>query len=854
MINPYSYSVAIHKKSIYSFVITLFILLTPQLSLAEITLEKQYKVTDKGLYFNGRKVGHNAPDNGTDVYDLKFGPKITAHGDAIKVYKEFIFTTWYRGDKFDRHMMLSRYNTNTGVLKTIEFPHRHTGLRGQWWIGESHNTIAVGISPKNGSIHLLFDMHSYANSGVFVNDYFRYAYSIKNAASVPDQDFTLDLFVKDGPNDYNHVSLNGRADPQQFENLTYPRFFLNNNNDLLMHMRVGGNDNGAYVFSKYNAATSTWDDLTRFNHLNAKNKGQAYNWGLYGSMKYVNGKLRTAFQRRSANKNDKYLYQNGIYYAYSDDQSGKTQWKDHTGRGFNIPFANADIIKIFEPGNLVPATGKNQVYIVGNFDFTVTDRGDVHIISQVKDTQNNIVKNIHSYKPAGSSQFINNTDFSGASQLYTFGNNIYIIGLKNGRPFVKKSDGGKNNFETVYEVTSGQSFSHGVAHIYKGKLYYYLQAKGNSTTLPAYVQIIDLGFGSNEQTIENVLPEGYEFAANEGEIINVTGTMNVAYGAQDQFYFHYNQTSDLECSNAIFGDPIPRTAKRCYSKSTIQTTIDQCDTTSQCRATYPDFTGAIDCANSGSDDSTCLCGTTACDALDNSSAVSSSSLSSSSLSSSSLSSSSSSRPASSSSEASSLAISSEASSASSTPLTVDQCDTTSQCRAIYPVFDGVMDCANSRSEESVCMCGAAPCNSLTINDSNSSAYVADSAQTSSSDVAISSMGFSSSPVIASTQSSSTTSNTASFCYGTVKVPRRIRTEIDLQATNCIEFTQDLSNQKLQVWDSDISDCEIRGKVISIDGQGDLNITKNYESTGSFSGRIVQIISENSCDYIKVRFY
>lgn len=535
---------------------------------AAVEFESQYKVTANALYFDGRKVGGGA-DNGNATYDYKFGPKISAHGDAIKVYKNFIFTTWYRGDKFDRHMMLSRYNTVTGVVKTIRFPHRHTGLRGQWWIGESHNTIAVGISPKDEKIHLLFDMHSYNNKAPFVNDYFRYAFSKKNAATVPDDEFKLSLFIADGPNDYNHVSLNGTPDRAQFENLTYPRFFINNNNDLMMHMRVGGNDNGAYVFSKYNASTSKWDKLTRFNHLNAKTKGQAYNWGLYGSMKYVDGKLRVAFQRRSANKNDKYQYQNGIYYAYSDDQSGRSKWKDHTGKGFAIPFANADIIKIYEPGNQVQATGKNEVYIVGGFDFTVTDRGDVHIISRVRDNKNNVTKHIHSYKKNGTANFTHTTNFKGASQLYTYGNNVYIIGLASGRPFVEKATGGTNNFTNIYEDTTGDSYSHGVPHIHEGKLYYYLQEKGTGTKRGTYVQIIDLGLGSSnndDQGATPVGPEGFEFAGYARTTFPLEGTVNVAYGANGIFNFLFELSGTLDCSNATFGDPLVGVRKACFTQ------------------------------------------------------------------------------------------------------------------------------------------------------------------------------------------------------------------------------------------------------------------------------------------------
>jgi hypothetical protein len=539
---------------------------------AAVTFEKQYKVSDIGLYFNGVQTKGTSPNkNNPNVIDFAFGKSISAHGDAIKVHKEFIFTTWYKGGKNARNLMLSRYNTKTGVVKTIEFPHRHTGFRGEWWIGESHNTAAVGISPKDGKIHILYDMHSYSNDQ-FNNDYFRYSYSKENAATVPDSSFTLSLFVADGANDYGHNNLNGKNDPAQFSDLTYPTFFLNENNDLLFFMRTGGNNNGGYVFTSYDSTSGKWADITQFNFVNSSQKpgGPTHNWGLYGEMKYVNGKLRTAFQTRSANNNDKFLYQNGIYYAYSDDQSGKSQWKNHKGQGFAIPFANPQPLKIYEPGDLVRTTKANKVYIVGGFDFTVTDKGDVHIVSLVKDSEFNVTKKLHSYKPAGAADFTHATDFTGGSSLYTYGDSVYIIGLSNGRPSIQKGKGGTNKFTTVYEDKTGAQFDHGVLTILNGKVYYYLQDSGNSTALPLYVQIIDLGLDVVDPEADQG-PEGYALSAKENETVKINGAMNVAYGAQGLFNFLYDQTENVVCSNAVFGDPIPRTAKKCYTKSVAVT-------------------------------------------------------------------------------------------------------------------------------------------------------------------------------------------------------------------------------------------------------------------------------------------
>ncbi|WP_440877106.1 BNR-4 repeat-containing protein [Thalassotalea sp. PLHSN55] len=480
---------------------------------AEVTLEQQVKISDSALHFDGKKITYGTvgdADTG-DKFDYFFGRNISAHGDAVKIYKHYVFMTWYRGGKSDRHVMLSRYNTETGSVKTIEFPHQHTGFRGDPNIGESHNTIGLAVSPVNGTIHMVYDMHAYDNNnhdGKFKNDFFRYSYSIAGTAELPDAEFTLDKFVKDtstvsqGEDDYKHLTMTGDlADTSNFARLTYPKFFANKDGTLLLYMRLGGNNNGGYVFNRYDAEAEKWSKFTAFNVVTAKNFGNEYNWGLYGNMKYVNDKLRVGFQQRSSDNDDKYKYQNGVYYAYSDHPEGFGEWKNHKGEPMTWPLVNSDEIKVFEPGDYISHTEANSVYIVGDFDWTVTAAGDIHIISKVRSTDRNRPDYeevyIHSYKPAGADDFIISTDFTGASSIYTSGDNIYIIGLNNGYPYVEKAQGGTNDFERVYEATDGMQFDHGTIHIEDGKVYYYLMERGTGTSLPIHLQIIDLDIESD---------------------------------------------------------------------------------------------------------------------------------------------------------------------------------------------------------------------------------------------------------------------------------------------------------------------------------------------------------------------
>lgn len=510
---------------------------------AQVTLEEEIFITDQVMYFDGVRVPLSHTDNSTTGYDYVYGTALTPHGDCIKVYGDYVFMTWYRGGKDDRHVMLTRYNKVTGVQKTIEFPHQHTGYNGRWWIGETHNTIAVGISPKNGTIHMVYDMHRNGNVPEFANDYLRYSYTVADAATVPDDEFILDLFVQSPNNNYKHLAFPGIDDVNTTKLLTYPAFFTNDQGDLFMKNRFGYSENGKFLFAKYDG--TDWEGYTDFNRMQASSHGSPYNWGLYGDIKYLNGKIQIGFQQRANINNDKYLYQNGFYYAYSDDPNGLTQWKDHEGTEFTRPLAVSDLIKISEPGDLVATTQVDMVRMVEGFDWTVTDNGDIHFIGKVKDLENNVTKYVHTYKPAGATEFITSTEFSGAEAIYAAGNDVFIIGLNSsGRPFIERAEGGTNLFTNVYEQTSGKQFRKGQVYISEGKLYYYLlenNSSDNDDTQPTYLQIINLDIQEGPQPFEvNLVTPTDNQSFEEGDTVQLYATATADTGEITKVEFIVN--------------------------------------------------------------------------------------------------------------------------------------------------------------------------------------------------------------------------------------------------------------------------------------------------------------------------
>jgi hypothetical protein len=419
----------------------LLLILTSSCTQPQVTLVSEIKISDSALYFDGdhQRKSENAVNRQDGKYDYAFGRRITPHGDCIKKYGDYLFLTWYKGGKENRQVMLTRHNLATNTSVTIKFPHRHTGFHNQYFIGESHNTIAVGICPKDETIHLLYDMHSYSptrpGDGSLANDYFRYSVSQKNVASLPDNEFTLAkfypkrLYLKEGEN---------------YESLTYPTFFVDTEDNIFVKMREGGHTNGKFMLAKYDG--NEWSDWSDFNVLNARNFPEMeHNWGLYGSFNYLNDKFHIGFAIRNSKVN-KYVYNNGIYYAWSIDPVSNAEWFNIKGESLETPIVDPSKAFISEPGDQVPSSGEQSVNITSSSSWTITERGDIHFITSNVRGAGNTNVNVHTYKNAGDSEFTITTDTPGGS-LERIGNNIYIVGLnEDGRPYIKKAEGGTNNW------------------------------------------------------------------------------------------------------------------------------------------------------------------------------------------------------------------------------------------------------------------------------------------------------------------------------------------------------------------------------------------------------------------------
>jgi hypothetical protein len=177
---------------------------------------------------------------------------------------------------------------------------------------DSHNVICIGVSPRDGTVHLAFDMHS---------NQFKYRRSTPGAA------WSTSAF---GP---VQNSLAGTAMPT----VTYPQFFAAPDGTLQLAIRTGVSGNGDEVLYEY--ANGGWSYLGEFID------GTSYdnNPYLFGIEYDRAGVLHATWTVRETSNGST---NHDLFYAYSTDK-GRT-WRNNTGTVLPKPVpSNGAAVKVW---------------------------------------------------------------------------------------------------------------------------------------------------------------------------------------------------------------------------------------------------------------------------------------------------------------------------------------------------------------------------------------------------------------------------------------------------------------------------------------------------------------------------
>lgn len=466
---------------LYIIIFSFILITTIEAQEFTAALIDQSIVANNGLFFDGTKHSDSNPNG-----NYRFGNRISPHGDCIDVVNGYVFVTWYKGGMNERNLMLSRKKLDDPNANwvTIEFPHRHIGWQGNPNIGDSHNTAAIGVSTIDGTIHLLYDMHAYSSTS-YPDNFFNYSVSVKDAAFKPDAEFNLSLF---------HPKRNYLKQGGNYERITYPTIHSAPDGSLVVRYRIGGAGNGDIFMASYDG--NSWSNSWRYSDGTIPLPNR---YSLYGKERFIRDTFYSCFSIRYA-QNPNYVYNNGFYFAYTDAVrlSPSSQWFDIKGNTISIPIQNPNVVKVAEPtddyGTATPSRMSSDL------DFTVTERGAIHMVTRVDN------RNVHYYKLAEDADF--SSDVDGViphpnGDLYSFNDYVFMVELISGKPVIKATPEGQNNWEIIYSAdTIPTTFRHFNALVNEDKLYLYLMQNVGTDARPLHLQVFSLSGGTPLEPIE----------------------------------------------------------------------------------------------------------------------------------------------------------------------------------------------------------------------------------------------------------------------------------------------------------------------------------------------------------------
>jgi hypothetical protein len=235
--------------------------------------------------------------------------------DAIVTYAGYQYATWYTAD---RSAVVARRPLPSGAWQKVVLPH-------QLSTNDSHNVISLGISPKDGRLHIAMDTH---NTPVF------YVKSRAGLVSAPPASWSLADFG----------AVQRTLDGVDIGSISYPQFIVTPDRRLQFSYRTGGSGNGTNELAEYDGSwrrlgiwTSATGSWTGPNGVVSTTR----NMYLHGITYDRRGRLHASFTWREGNTgvlcDQGGLTNHDTGYVYSDDM-GRT-WRSNSGAAVATPIA-----------------------------------------------------------------------------------------------------------------------------------------------------------------------------------------------------------------------------------------------------------------------------------------------------------------------------------------------------------------------------------------------------------------------------------------------------------------------------------------------------------------------------------
>lgn len=468
---------------------------------AKVVLIEESVITNEGLYFwypNGQKAFH-------------YAPSISPRGDCYTIANGYIFFGWYKGGMDQRDLMISRKKIGSGEWETVELPHKNTliGPGAKW--GESHNTITVGVSTKDDTIHIFYDHH---------NDPLKYIVSKKGTAFISDRDFKKSIFEP----------TRGHLAEGEPIRITYPKITENGLGDLIVNYRKGSAIGGNEMVHVYNGEQwSRAKQVTRGSDQTVPESRKNYAYS--PAPVFANGNVYYSFSVRWRKNKEDGVLNEGVYLA----KCGPTMtddWEDPSGKRHKLPIEDYAPFLVADPESS-GGRGAN-----GGPPLAVSEQGDIVLGFRGRGSANTY--DFMYTRSAGQRKF---TESRGSIKIGSFwGNRMFsVTAARDGKITVRSKTLEESDWKEELEMNTDIRFGSAVSKLVDGMLVLIVEDRSNQKTDRQKIHCYAFKIGEPKKVlpdiarIKRVLTNREDGAKIEVELIDVQQGMLICFAKDRQF-------------------------------------------------------------------------------------------------------------------------------------------------------------------------------------------------------------------------------------------------------------------------------------------------------------------------------
>jgi hypothetical protein len=283
----------------------------------------------------------------------------------LLTFDGYQYTAWYDTNGSTQTVWLARRTVSgvsVGAWEKVNTGSTFVNGKSGW---DAHNVISLGISPKDGTLHMSWDHH---------NNTLRYRRSVVGLCTTNKAAWGAGMMNAE----QNWLVASGST----VSDVTYPLFINSPTGDLVFQYRTGITNNGDQQMRYYNPATGAWGANWRFSAKEGSYTGLLYTG--YGTSTarnaYPNGfdfapdgsiHVTWTYREQADSAN------HDLHYAYSLD--GGVTWRNNAGTQI-ADTSNGGVIRVDSPGIVFKTLDSRQL-LINQQAQCVDNDGRVHVLA-----------------------------------------------------------------------------------------------------------------------------------------------------------------------------------------------------------------------------------------------------------------------------------------------------------------------------------------------------------------------------------------------------------------------------------------------------------------------------------------